>query len=66
MKKIFLILICCLAAACGSEQATETQPSKPSVLIETQLDALDKAKDVEASLQEAVDERDKAMRERGI
>lgn len=52
-------------SACGgssSEQSTETPLER---MIEPQLDALDKAKDVEDELQDAVKERENAMRENG-
>lgn len=66
MKKILVVMTVCSVAACGSEKQAESKLSSPSKLIETQLDALEKAKEVEATLQDAVDQREKMMREQGI
>lgn len=66
MKISTLSTICfvgLMLVACSSEKPPKE--NTPSVIPQAQLDALEKAKGVEKSLQEAVDERDKAMRERG-
>ena len=69
MKLFIFLLIGVLFVACSSEQdknyKSEPKPQN-STLFDAQLDSLEKAKGVEQSLDDAVKEREKAMREQGI
>lgn len=68
MKLFILTMISFLFIACSSESdqnhKTEPEPQN-STLFDVQLDSLEKAKGVEQSLDDAVKEREKAMREQG-
>ncbi len=56
-------IICGLLLACGSDESAE---ESGGVIPQHQLDALEKAKGVEAMMQEADDQRRKEMEEKGI
>ena len=61
-----LALVCCLALAGCDAQSDRADSSTPlERAIEPQLDALEKAKNVEDSLQDQVKEREEAMRDQG-
>lgn len=52
-------------SACDSQSDRPNSSTPLERAIEPQLDALEKAKNVEDSLQDQVEERDKAMRDQG-
>lgn len=68
--KLFLVLVMtCLVYACSETEtvdATQADVPKMPALLDTQMDALEKAQSVEQSLQEMKKERDDEMRKQGI
>lgn len=72
MLKKSIILSLLLLSACGSDHSSKEPESqkqttpKKSTAFDAQLDSLEKAKNVEDSLNDAVKQRDKAMSDQGI
>lgn len=69
MKYLTIITFVILLSSCGSEQAQAPKAEvkeKTSTMFDTQMDALDKAKGVEQSLQEFEQQRREKMEENGI
>ena len=68
MKFVIVIMLGFLFTACADQpdqQNKSEEKPQTSTMFDTQLDALEKAKGVEQSLEDAVKEREKAMREQG-
>ncbi|MCF6224829.1 MAG: hypothetical protein L3J22_00800 [Xanthomonadales bacterium] len=68
LKTISLLLLMLVLNACGEPQQTANSaaPEKPSQrVMEEQFQALDKARGVEKSLQEAAEKQRKAIEEQG-
>jgi len=70
MKTTLIILLAGCLCSCGTEPETpKTKPNVPvneSTLLDAQLDALNKAREVEDLLDETTKKRDQAMRDNGI
>lgn len=70
MFKNIIIVLFFLLTACAGDQNSETTESKQqkskSSVFDAQLDSLEKAKQLESDLDEAVKKRDKAMSDQGI
>lgn len=72
MLKKSIILSLLLLSACSNDHSSKEPESqkqttpKKSRAFDAQLDSLEKAKNVEDSLNDAVKERDKAMSDQGI
>ena len=69
MRFLNILLVVSFMSACtDSETIDESTKEVPqeSTLFEAQTDALDKAKSVEQSLQDNVNDRDEEMRKQGI
>jgi len=69
MKILLLVLSMIFVSSCSEENSVEkanSQPQTPSSLFDTQLEALEKAENVEESLQKVTDARDEEMRKQGI
>lgn len=66
MMKRFLILMSSAFVVGCNEPAAEPEQVTPPTMLNTQLDALEKAENVEHSLQEATNARDEEMRKQGI
>lgn len=70
-KLALCLIIVSFLMACGESvsepsKASAPAPSKKTTLIDTQLKALEKAKTVEKSLQDNVDERHQEMLQQGL
>lgn len=68
MKIVTILVVFVLLGACDSQKSDspqETQADMPSI-IESQLDVLDRAGEVEGMLDDAVNKREEEMRKRGI
>lgn len=68
MKLLLMLVFLTLTYACSeSENDAVIQPEQEvESIFETQLDALDKSKEVEGMLEDAVKKRDVEMRNQGI
>jgi len=68
MKFFIVVILVFLFTACMSEpdqkNKLETKP-QTSTIFDAQLDSLEKAKGVEQSLEDAVKQREEAMRKQG-
>ncbi len=63
---LILLLLGCTLSACDSQPSsnkTDLTTSPPKTIIDDQLKALDKAKDVERQIQEAAEKQRKALDE---
>lgn len=69
MKVLLLTLLIVFVTSCGQENVSEkanSQQQESPALLNTQLDALDKANNVEDSLEKMTEAREQEMRKQGI
>ncbi len=69
MKSFLVLLMACLIFSCSDNKTTDStsaETSNPNILLNTQIDSLEKAKQVEQSLQEMTEAREEKMRQQGI
>lgn len=69
MLKNLAILLFLFLTACGGQNSEVPEPKQKktkSKIFDAQLDSLEKAKQLESGLDEAVRKRDKAMSDQGI
>lgn len=69
MKVLLLTLLIVFVTSCGQENVSEkanSQQQESPALLNTQLDALDNANNVEDSLEKMTEAREQEMRKQGI